>query len=280
MLAASFLFAFMGYFVKKLAPHMSSIEIVFFRNIFAVVIIYISFFKKPIQSKGGRPWLLVFRGLMGFSALMAYFYNITQIPLAEAITYTKTSPIFTAVFAYIFLQERLPLKGWFGVFVGFLGIVFIMKPEFGLDKYDILGILSGVGAALAYTAVRELREHYDTRVIVMSFALTGTIGALLAMVVAEFWRVPQLDFLLSPFVMPEGVLWIYIIIVGTLATLSQLLMTKAYAITQAGIVGVISYTNILFSIILGLFLGEGWPDTLMWIGISMIILSGAIISKK
>ena len=280
MLGASFLFAFMAFFVKKLSVHLSSIEIVFFRNIFAVVIVYFSFFKKPIQSKGGKPLLLFFRGMMGFLALIAYFYNITQIPLAEAITYTKTSPIFTAIFAYVFLKEELSFKGWVAIFVGFMGIVFIMKPEFGLDKHDMLGLFSGVGAALAYTSVRELREYYDTRVIVMSFALVGTIGPVIAMLVSPYIDAPSWDFLFVDFTMPSGVMWVYIVAIGVLATMSQLLMTQAYATTKAGIIGSVSYTNILFSILLGLLLGEAWPDMLMWIGIGLIIMSGLSVAKK
>ena len=280
MLGASFLFAFMAFFVKKLSVSLSSIEIVFFRNIFAVAIVYLSFFKKPVQSKGGKPLLLFFRGFMGFSALIAYFYNITQIPLAEAITYTKTSPIFTAIFAYIFLKEKLSAHAWVAIFAGFVGMVLIMKPEFGLDKHDILGIFSGIGAALAYTAVRELREYYDTRVIVMSFALVGSIAPVIAMISAPYIDAKHFDFLFSEFVMPSGIMWGYIVAIGILATMSQLLMTQAYAVTKAGIVGSVSYTNILFSILLGLFLGEDWPDMMMWIGIGLIMLSGLSVAKK
>ena len=56
---------------------------------------------------------------------MFFFYNIAQIPLAEAMTFSKTSTIFSAVFAYLFVQEKLGFKGWLGVFVGFIGILFM-----------------------------------------------------------------------------------------------------------------------------------------------------------
>ena len=75
MLFASLLFACMGAFAKELSSSMSSIEVVFFRNIFGVFLILIAIYRKPIVQKGGRPWLLVFRGLAGFTALLFFFYK-------------------------------------------------------------------------------------------------------------------------------------------------------------------------------------------------------------
>ncbi|MDD3506297.1 MAG: DMT family transporter, partial [Sulfurimonas sp.] len=112
MLFASFLFAIMGAFAKLASEHMSSLEVVFFRNIFGVIFIGYALYRTPMISKGGRPFLLFFRGLMGFSALLAYFYNIAHIPLGDAVTFSKTAPIFTAIFAWLFLKEKLSLSSW------------------------------------------------------------------------------------------------------------------------------------------------------------------------
>ena len=125
MLFASLLFAFMGAVAKELSNSMSSIEVVFFRNVFGVVLISISIYRKPLSQIGGKMWLLIFRGMAGFIALLFFFYNIAQIPLAEAMTFSKTSTIFSAIFAYLFVQEKLGFRGWLGVFVGFIGILFM-----------------------------------------------------------------------------------------------------------------------------------------------------------
>lgn len=73
MLIASFTFAIMGAFAKLASAHMSSLEVVFFRNVFGVAILAYAIYKKPLQSKGGKPFLLLFRGTMGFLALLAFF---------------------------------------------------------------------------------------------------------------------------------------------------------------------------------------------------------------
>lgn len=281
MLFASFLFAIMGAFAKLASEHMSSLEVVFFRNLFGVVLIGYTVYKTQTKSVGGRPFLLFFRGFMGFVSLLAYFYNIAHIPMGDAVTFSKTAPIFTAIFAWAFLNEKLTLGSWAAVFVGFIGILFITQPSgVGFSKYDWLGIFSGIGAALAYTSVRELRGYYDTKVIVLSFTLVGTIGPILLFILSKYFYLQELDFMMGKFVMPSGVVWIYIAGLGVLGTLSQYYMTKAYGETKAGIVGAISYTNIVFAIIVGLFLGDAFPDFATTIGIVLIVFAGIVVARE
>jgi len=280
MLIASFTFAIMGAFAKLASESMSSLEVVFFRNIAGVLIVGAAILKRPMQHVGGKPLLLFFRGFMGFVALLAFFYNIAHISLGDAMTYSKTSPIFTAIFAWLFLKEKLSIKAWAAVFVGFVGIVFITQPSgFGFSKYDWLGIFSGVGAALAYTSVRELKQFYDTRAIVLSFMGVGTIGPVLLFLISPYVHAPELDFMLGKFVMPHGIVWFYVIAMGLFATLSQVLMTKAYGETKAGIVGAVSYTNILFSILVGLMLGDTLPSLMTSLGIILIVFAGIMVAR-
>jgi drug/metabolite transporter (DMT)-like permease len=140
--------------------------------------------------------------------------------------------------------------------------------------------LCGVGAALAYTAVRELRKYYDTRAIVLSFMTIGTIGPLILLIIGEFYTNPNLDFMIAKFVMPQGSDWLFIILLGSFATLAQIYMTKAFASAKAGIIGTISYSNIAFSIILGIILGDAFPDMFIIFGILLIVLSGVLVSSK
>jgi drug/metabolite transporter (DMT)-like permease len=281
MLFASLLFAFMGAAAKELSDSMSSVEVVFFRNLFGIFIILFSIYKSPLNQVGGKLWLLIFRGTAGFVALLFFFYNISVISLGEAMTFSKTSSIFTAILAYIFLKEKLGFKGWIGVFIGFIGIMFITKFDgSNLDKTDWLGVLCGLGAALAYTSVRELRKYYDTRAIVLSFMTIGTLGPLILLIIGEFYTNPNLDFMLAKFVMPVGNDWFYIILLGIFATYAQIFMTKSYACAKAGIVGTISYSNIVFSVILGVILGDKIPDVIIFFGILLIVLSGVLVSSK
>lgn len=280
MLLASLSFAVMGGFAKVVSQTLPAIEVTFFRNIIGVILVGFSIYKTPLRQRGGKPFLLLFRGFMGFAALLAYFYIMAYIPLGEAVTYNKTSPIFVAIFAYFILGEKLSKSALFAVLLGFAGIVFVAKPEgFSFDKYDLLGIFSGIGAALAYTSIRELRNYYDTRAIVMSFMGIGTIAPLFLMMATPYIDAPEeLDFVFSRFIMPQDVAWVYVMAVGIFATVSQLFMTKAYELTKAGIVGTISYSNIVFAVFIGMMLGDPIPDFWTVLGIILVILSGLLVA--
>jgi len=77
--------------------------------------------------------------------------------------------------------------------------------------------------------------------------------------------------------MPSGIEWGYLLAMGIFATLSQWFITKAYELTKAGIVGVISYSNILFSLIIGIALGDDIPNMLTFLGIGLVIGSGVMV---
>ena len=281
MLISSFSFAFDGAFAKVLSQGMDSVEVVFFRNGITMCIVVLSIFKLPLKQVGGKPWLLLFRALIGFASMLVFFYNIAHIPLADAITFSRTAPIFTAILAFFFLKEKMGWKAWMAVFVGFLGIVFVMKPSgFMLSKTDLFGLFSGLGAALAYTSVRELNKVYDTRVIVLAFVSTGTIFPALFMLISEVFQAPMFDFMMGHFIMPKGIEWLYIFLMGLSGAIGQVYMTKAFATTRAGVVGAAGYSIIFFSLLIGIVLGDPLPDFVGLFGILLVILSGIIVAKE
>lgn len=281
MLIASLLFAGTGALSKILSSELSSIEIVFFRNIIGLGLIILMIYKKPLHQTGGKFWLLAFRGIIGTIGLYAFFYNIAHIDLATAFTFSKTSPIFTALLAAFIFKERLSYLGWFAIFIGFIGILFIIEPTLGVSKDEYIGLLSGIGAALAYTSIRGLRKHYDTRAIVLSFMLCGSAIPLLSMIIGSFYYRPDLDFLISPFIMPSLTSWAMVILMGLLATGFQIYLTKAYAASKkAGVVAAVGYSDVVFSMIFGLILGDSLPGAWAFLGIVMIIGAGILVARE
>jgi len=281
MLVACLFFSVTGAFAKALGAYLPSIEIVFFRNFIGLLIICYAIYKKPLHQKGGHPWLLVFRGVVGTLALFAFFYNIAHINLGAAFTFSKTSPIFTAVLATIFFGEKLGSRGWFAVFLGFGGILFIVQPSLGISKTDLLGIWSGLGAAMAYTSVKELKKSYDTRTIVLSFMFFGSVLPLIFMGAAEFVSFADFDFLFSKFVAPSGIEWVFILLMGVAGLYFQVFMTKAYAAgKKAGVIATVGYADVIFTIAIGTAMGDALPNATAFFGIFLVIFSGIIVVKK
>jgi len=281
MLISAICLSIMSAFAKVVMLTLPTIEIVFFRNFLGVILISFTIFKKPIQQKGGKPFLLFFRAAIGLIAMLSFFYNISTIALSDAVTYSRMSPIFTAIFALWFLKEHIGMKGWIAIALGFFGMLLVMQPfEEGFNINHLFGLLNAVCAALAFTSIRELRKYYDTRTIVLSFMGIGLIIPIIAMSISEYYTFTSFEFILGKFIMPQGLEWIYLAGIGVTASLGQVYMTKAYGETKAGLVGAVGYSVIIFSLIIGLFLGDSLPNLLGMIGIVAIIMAGILIAKE
>jgi len=283
MLIGALISALNGALTKILAQDMPALEIVFFRNLIGVVLILYALKHTLPTLSGGKFYMLIQRGVLGFMAMILFFYTVTVIPLGEAITLNKTSPLFVAILAYYLLGEELSKRTAFALFIGFLGIVFIVKP-FGISaSYEhFLGILGGFFAASAYTTIKKIKDIYDSRIIVLSFVGVGSVLPALLFFLALHVEVPEaIEFLFPTFVMPSTFyIWFLIFIMAIISTLSQWLLTKAYSNSNLSVIGVISYTNIPFAIGFGWMLGDNFPDTLTWIGICLIILGGFLVGLK
>ncbi|WP_353663065.1 DMT family transporter [Hydrogenimonas sp. SS33] len=283
MLGSALISALNGAVAKILGEEMSAMEIVFFRNLIGVGLILLALRHTPPTLPGGRLPLLLLRGLFGFSAMILFFYTITTIPLGEAITLNKTSPLFVALLAFLLMGERLNRYGVAALFIGFTGVAFITKPLGLTIGYEhFLGLLGGFFAACAYATIKRIRDIYDSRVIVLSFVGLGSLIPALLFLLAPWVEVPQkLAFLFPAFAWPKTAeTWGLIAFMAVISTLSQWLLTKAYSMGRAGIVGVVSYTNIPFAIGFGWMLGDPFPDLWVWTGIGLIVLAGWLLKRS
>jgi drug/metabolite transporter (DMT)-like permease len=278
MLAASFLFALTMVFAKLLSHSMGSVEVTFWRNAIGLIVLLLVVLKKPIQNRGGRPFTLMFRGVIGTIALLTFFYTISATSLSNAIVYAKTEPIFTALLAFFLLGEKLKTQSVFAIAIGFSGVAVL--SGLGFDYLHIMGILTGFLSALAYTSVRSLKAHYDARTVVLSFMFFGVLIPCILMVVAQFYTSQFFAFALSPFVMPQGYDWIWITLMGLAAAYGQLFMTRAYFYAKAGLISTVSYSVVLFASLFGIALGDVAPTVMILTGAVLIVLSGILLSRE
>lgn len=283
MLASALISALNGALTKILADDMSALEIVFFRNLLGVIIILYALKHTAPSLHGGKFYLLFSRGVLGFIAMILFFYTISVIPLGEAITLNKTSPLFVTLLAYYLLKERLSVATISALIIGFFGIILITKPLGMSISYEhILGLVGGFFAAAAYTTIKRIKDIYDSRVIVLSFVGVGTLFPILLFMLAPYIEpTPKLAFLFVEFVMPTSLsIWALIFLMASISTLSQWLLTKAYSSANLSIVGVISYTNIPFALGFGWMLGDAIPDFYSFAGIGFIAMGGILVGRR
>lgn len=272
MLASTFIGAINGAIAKVLSQSMDPFEIVFYRNFLGVLIILYSFKKISTSIDTSKLHLLFLRGFLGSLAMLLFFYTIAKIPLGVAVVLNKTSPFFVTILAYYLMKEKINLQTFLALIIGFLGVVFIIKP-FGIEisHEHILGVLGGFFAAAAYATIKKIKDIYDARVIMLSFMIVGMI-------------IPLALFLFTPYVKfqlyTDPLIWILIGVMAFISTASQWFLTKAYSLSKASIIGVVSYTNIPFAVGFGIILGDSLPDIYTFLGIVFVVLGGILVSKK
>ncbi|MFA7571756.1 MAG: DMT family transporter [Sulfurimonadaceae bacterium] len=272
MLASALLGAINGAVAKFLSQSIDPFEIVFYRNLIGFILIFWSLKKFSVAIDTSKLHLLFLRGFLGAVAMILFFYTIATIPLGEAVVLNKTSPFFVTILAYYLMKESINLRIFIALLIGFLGIIFIMKP-FGLEisLEHIIGVLGGFFAATAYATIKKIKDIYDTRVIMLSFVAFGVL-------------IPFCLFLFTPYVTirlhSEPFIWALIGMMALFSTASQWFLTKAYSLSKASIIGVVGYTNIPFAIGFGVMLGDSLPDTYTFVGILLVVLGGILVSKK
>jgi drug/metabolite transporter (DMT)-like permease len=266
MLVAGLFFAIMGVCVKLGAARYSSAELVFYRSLFgfltilAILLISRQSFATPLWKAH------LSRGISGFVALMLFFYAITALPLATAITLNYTAPLFLAAFTTLLLREPIKPLLLGAIVLGFLGVALLLGPTLHREELlaGILGLASGLIAGFAYLQVSQLGRMGEPEWrTVFYFTLVCTLGSGLWMLAQDFHQVALADLPL-------------LVGMGASATLAQLAMTRAYRKGDPLVAGSLAYSTVVLASLFGIAL---WGETLSmesWLGIVLIILSGVI----
>ncbi len=268
MLVAGALFATMGVFAKLLATQFTGAELSLYRSLFGLIAIG-AFVIWKRQSLATAFWKGHFwRGLTGTISLIAYFYAMTQLPLATAITLNYTSPVWLTLLSTILLGERFRPRLVLAIALGFVGAALLLRPTFsGANAHaGFIGLASGFFAACAYVNVKKLGDAGETEWrVVFYFALAGTIGSALTQGVIER------DF--HP-VNVGNIGWLMGL--GAAATLAQLAMTRAYHSGNTLVVGAFAYSTVIFASLAGIFIFDELLPPISWVGMTIIIASGLL----
>lgn len=266
MLVAAFFFALMGLLVKLGSEKFSPAELVFYRSLFGLLFISAIAYTRKLPLATAMLGQHMRRGVLGFVALLLFFYAISKLPLATAVTLNYTSPLFMATLSPFFLHER-PRKTLFAaIFLGLVGVALLLKPTLHSDQImaGAIALLSGLLAGIVYLHVTLLARagEPDWRTV-FYFTLISSIGSGGWMLISHFNSLTWRDLLL-------------LLSLGLVATIAQLAMTRAYRTGNPLVVGSMSYTTVILASVFGVVL---WGETLapgQCLAVALIILSGVI----
>jgi drug/metabolite transporter (DMT)-like permease len=269
MIAAVGAFSVMDTLIKWLSPTFPVMQILLFRTAFALVPIVLL-----ISRLGGFRALKtrnyfghLGRSLFSTMALIGFIYAFGQMPLADVVAIGFSAPLFITALSLPILGEHVGPRRWAAVWVGFLGVIVMVRPGAGvLDAVALVALAATVCYALGVISIRLLNRTETTAALAFYVNLNSLLTALIAVPFGFVW--------------PTWMQTAQLIAVGLIGGLAQLLLTSAYRLAPVAVVAPFDYTAMLYVIGFGyLFFGD-LPDRSLLVGALIVIAGGLYILHR
>lgn len=267
--SAAAAFSVTGACVKAASAHAPNEVVVFFRSAISLLALLPWILRQGISGLysrrvGGHLW----RAAFGVSAMYAFFYAIANMPLAEAMLLTYSTPLFIPFIAWLWIGEKPPLVVYPAALIGLLGITLIVKPGTSNINWiaGVIGASSGVLAACAMVSIRRISDTEPAPRIVFYFVAMATLISAVPMLWA--WQTPSATTLLQ------------LTGAGLTATIGQLCLTRAYASAPAARVGPFTYAAVIFSALIAWALWDERMDAWSALGSLLVIATCVMVGWK
>lgn len=250
--------------IQKYPPY----ELVFFRSCISLALSFAIIRAKKIPFFGNNKKWLLFRGIFGASALTLFFYTLQHLPVAIATTVQYLSPLFTVIFAIFINNEKIKPIQLFFIALALIGVVLLGYSKSNQLElpwfWIIMGIISASLSGIAYNAIIKCKHTDAPITVVMYFPLVATPVMLLACIIFGY-------------IIPEGIEWLLLLLIGIFTQFAQLFMTKALHSDTAANVTPMKYVGAIYAVMIGVFIFGEFINYLAYIGI-MIILTGVLLN--
>ncbi len=269
MLVGILLFSLMDVLVKLAAARYPIGQIVFCRNFFAFV--PLAFF---IGRAGGVGVLRtahiaqhLVRAATGVGAMFLFFWAFALLPLADAVALGQAAPIFLCALSVPLLGERVGVRRWSAVAVGFIGVLAMTRPGAGIFEPAALAPIAGAALyALAMITIRRLGRAEPAATIVFYFTLFATLAG--AATLPFGWRLPDAWGLAA------------LIAIGLVGGCAQMALTQAFRLAPVSAVAPFEYGGLVFAVAFGYLIWGDFPDAFIWTGAATVVASGLYILHR
>ena len=267
MILSVLFFSFMDILIKVTDEYDVG-QIMFFRALFGLVPIFFLIPKNRMKNfyKTKNIKLHFYRSFFGAIAMAAIFIGLRNLQLAEVTALAFSGPLWVVLFSMFFLSEKIRLKRWIAVGLGFIGVIIISKPGFdNLNFYYIYPIIFCIGFAGVSILIRKLTLAGESIwLIAFYFSLVSGLGGLLT-IPFGVWKMPSTyDFIL-------------LILIGLLGGIANLLLTQSYKLAEVTLTTPLKYLSLVIAIIFGFYFFEEIPSIHTLSGAALIVVSSAII---
>ena len=256
-------------FAKYLSADLPILQITWARYFFTVVFtlpIMFFFFKRHLVWSD-KPILQILRGLILLSANICFFYSISIISLAKALTLAFIAPLIVTAFSPVFLGEKVGFRRWTAVTIGFIGSLVVIRPGFlELNFASLAALCTGFLYGFYLIITRKLSSSDNP---LLTLLLTGLVGAILvSLIIPFYWVKPSLN------------QWSLMAGIGVFACIGHLFLILSLKYADASKLAPLGYTEIIPNIMIGYYFFNEIPDKWTYVGLFIIVLSGLYISRR
>ena len=268
MIASAGLFGLMAITIRHASQQMHPFEIAFFRSFFGALATL------PLLLRGGvrllrtdRLGFYVLRCAIGTASMMAGFWSIAHLPLAQAIALSYSSPLFVTIGAVLFLGEVVRLRRWSAVIAGFLGVLVIVHP--GTDGFTAASLVALLAAALTGTVTISIK-----------FLARSDPADTIVLLTTWLWVPLSLPAALLVWQTPDASLWPWLVLIGVLGTGGQYTWTHALRLAEASSLAPFSYLQLVIVAVLAWFAFGEVPDGYTALGAAIVIGASLYIARR
>ena len=268
MILASVFFAGMAGLIRYGSQDLHPFQLAFLRSAFGILFMLPWLMKAGVGIlKTSRIGLISIRGLMAASAMFAFFWALSIMPLAEAVALSFTAPFFVTILAVVFLHEVVRARRWTAVAVGFVGAMIILRPDGGTVAWPALAVLfSALMMAGSIICIKKLSRTVPANAIYLWMVI---YLAPITFVPALFvWRHPTWEQL----GVAAGI--------GFAGTVGHLLMTRAFGMAETTALMPFDFARLIFSAAVGYLFFSQAPDLWTWVGATIIAAAGIYIARR
>ena len=269
MLVACVSFSLNSIFIRLATEDVHPFEVAFFRNIFGLVFVLMITLPQNRLAvfMAKRPGILAFRGGLHSVSMLAWFYGVSLLPLADLTALGFTVPLWSTVLAALVLGEALRLRRWIATGIGFLGIFAIIQPGFQEINWGVyLVLFSAMGSGGAIILIRYMTAYERPSTILVYQALIVTVLSLIPSLFV--WETPT----------AISLLWM--VILGALGTLAHWCIVRAYLLQEVSALQPLDFTRLPIAALAGYFIFGEPVSPSVWIGGIIIFGAGVYISQR
>jgi len=256
-------------FAKYLSADLPVLQITWARYFFTVAFTFpiMFFFYRNRLKWSDKPKLQFIRGLILLTANICFFYSISVISLAKALTLAFVAPLIVTAFSPIFLGEKVGIRRWSAVTIGFIGSLVVIRPGFvEINLASLAALGTGIMYGFYLIITRKLSTSDNP---LLTLLLTGVVGAVIISCVMPFvWVKPTLN------------QWSMMAAIGVFACIGHLFLILSLKYADASKLAPFSYFEIITNIIIGYYFFSDFPDNWTFLGLFIIVLSGIYISRR